>query len=192
MTDIDPAVLRGMIQDSLAQGQHPRLTVSSNSMAPLIRQADQIILEAVQPEQLTPGDIITLADGPQFLTHRIWAIDRSGPDPSILTRGDRPLAFDRRHELQAVVGRVMGRTRGRRTLSFQAGAGRWLQAYLWRVVRWEYERLTGSQEVPNAAIESVPQNGRTKLFRRLVYGWALLLTKITALAAHKNSGEDKI
>jgi hypothetical protein len=55
------------------------------------------------------------------------------------------------------------------------------------VARWEYERLTGSQEVPNAGIEPVPQNGRTKLFRRLVYGWTLLLTKITALAAHKTN-----
>jgi signal peptidase I len=187
MIHIDLEILRGIIQESLALGHHPRLTVSSNSMAPLIRQGDQVILAAVQPEQLAPGDIITLVDGSQFLTHRIWAIDRSSANPSILTRGDRSLAFDKRHELQAIVGQVIGRTRGQRTLSFQEGAGGWLHAHLGRVARWEYERLTGSQEAPNTGIEPVAQNGRIKLFRRLVYGWALLLTKITALAARKNS-----
>lgn len=192
MTDIDPSFLSDMLRDSLAKGQHPRLTVSSNSMAPLLKRGDQIILAAIQPEQLKPGDIITLIDSgsaQSLLTHRIWAIQGN----VILTRGDHALVLDTPWPANAVLGRVTGRTRQQHTLSFQVGLGRWLDRRLAALAQQEQRWLTGSQEAPvSNGVEPIALRRGTRLVHYLFYGWAIFLTTAVNLAAGFTSGENGI
>ena len=192
MTHINPSTLNDMLRDSLKQGQHPRLTVTSNSMAPLFKAGDQVILEAIQPEQLQANDIVTISDpspsGQSLLTHRIWAIR----DNVILTRGDHALVFDKLYSPEVILGRVVGRTRQQRTLSFKTGLGQWLDHYLTALAHQEYRWLTGSQEVPFTEFEPLTFNTRTKLVHRLFYGWAIFISSAVNLATRIKSGENKI
>lgn len=187
MTHINPSTIADSVRDSLAKGQQPRLTVTSNSMAPLFWANDQVILEAVQPEQLHPGDIITLIDQTGLLTHRIWAQRDNG----FLTRGDHALNFDGICESDAVVGRVIGRIRKQHMLSFQDGWGRWLDGYLAALARREQQWLTGSQEAPTG-VEPVAINKRTKFVHSLFFSWAIFITLVVILATHVQPGENKI
>lgn len=187
MTHIDPFILGGMLRDNLAKGQHPRLTVTSSSMAPLFRTGDQVILEAIQPEQLQAGDIVTLVDPHSLLTHRIWAIH----DNALLTRGDHALVFDTLWPANAVLGRVMGRVSKQRTLSFQTGWGQWLDHYLAALAKHEYRWLTGSQEAPTG-VEVVVSNTQTKFIHYLFYGWAIFITTAVNLATRIKSGDGEI
>lgn len=187
MTTIDSSTLHDMLRDSLAKGQNPRLTVISNSMAPLIWEDDQVILEAIQPEQLHPGDIITIHDNAGLLTHRIWSVH----DKHFLTRGDHVLVFDKLNPPETILGRVIGRTHKQRTLSFQTGLGQWLDKHLAALIQQENRWLTGSQEAP-AGVEPVVINSRTKLVHRLFFSWAIFITFAVNLATRIKSGENKI
>ena len=187
MTHIDSFILGDMLRDNLAKGQQPRLTVTSNSMAPLFRTGDQVILEAIQPEQLHLGDIVTIVDPHSLLTHRIWAIQ----DTVILTRGDHAMVFDEFWPSSAIVGRAIGRIHKQRTLSFQTGWGQWLDNYLAALAKQEHRWLTGSQEAPTG-VEPVVINTRTKFIHRLFYGWATFITIAVNLATRIKPGENKI
>ena len=192
MTAINPSALNDMLRDSLKQGQQPRLTVTSNSMAPLFKVGDQVILEAIQPEQLQANDIVTIIDprhsAQSLLTHRIWAIR----DAVILTRGDHALVFDDLYTPDLILGRISGRTRKQRTLSFKTGLGQWLDHYLAALAQREYRWLTGSQEVPFTEFEPITFNTRTKLVHRLFYGWAIFISSAVNLATRIKPGENKI
>lgn len=187
MTNIDPSIIAESVRDSLAKGQNPRLTVTSNSMAPLFWANDQVILEAIQPEQLNPGDIITLIDQTGLLTHRIWVRQGSG----FMTRGDHVLNFDELCQSDAILGRVVGRVHKQRTLLFQDGWGRWLDRYLGRLARREHGWLTGSQEAPSG-VEPVDLNSRTRFVHRLFFSWAIFITIAVNLATRVKPGENKI
>jgi len=188
MTIIDPSTIVGILQDSLAKGQTPRLTVTSNSMAPLFRADDQIVLEAAQPEQLHSDDIVTIIDSNGLVTHRIWARH----DKGFITRGDHALNFDEIYPPEVILGRVVGRTHKQHTLSFQTGLGQWLDQYLATLSHREYRWLTGSQEVPFTEFEPGNINTRKKTIHYLFYGWAILITFVVNLATRIKPGETKI
>ncbi len=179
MSAIEPALIATMLRDSLQQGQVARLTVSSNSMAPFLRRGDEVLLEAVVPECLNPGDVVTLAAATGLLTHRYWATQNSSTGPQLLTRGDRPLAFDLPWLPEAVVGRVQAVTRAgaKRELSLVGGAGRWLNNHLTWLAGMEY-RLWGRNVEPAAPVRLSPL-GRG--LRRAIYGWATLVSGLVRL-----------
>ena len=191
MTTINPSTIGDMLRDSLARGQHPRLTVTSNSMAPLFWADDQVILEAVKPEQLNLGDIITIIDTSNsahgLLTHRLWAHHDNG----FKTRGDRTFVFDKLCPPEAIVGRVIGRIQQGHVLAFQNGLGQWLDQHLAALAHREYRWFTGSKEAPTGD-EPVVINTRTKFIHRLFFGWAICITFIVNLATRIKPGESKI
>jgi hypothetical protein len=190
MTTIDPSIIGDMLRDSLAKGQNPRLTVTSNSMAPLFWTNDQVILEAIQPEQLNRGDIITIVDSSSahdLLTHRIW----TRHDHGFLMRGDHALLFDKPCSPDTILGRVIGRIHKQHVLTFQNGWGRWLDQHLAAQARREYRWLTGSQEAPSGD-ESVVINTQTKIIHRLFFGWAIFITFVVNLATRIKPGKTKI
>lgn len=192
MTNIDPSTIADSLRDSLAKGQHPWLTVTSNSMAPLFWANDLVILEVVQPEQLNPGDIVTLIDtsngANSLLTHRIW-VQR---DNGYITRGDHALSFDEICRPDDILGRVIGRSHRQRTLFFKDGLGHWLNRHLTALARREHRWLTGSQEAPQTGVEPVTFNSRTKFVHRLFFSWSIFITIAVNLAARVKPGENKI
>lgn len=169
MVHVTASILAEMLRESLRQGQTPRLTVSSNSMAPLLRRDDQITLEAVTVGALRIGDIITVASVSQVMTHRFWGVTDDSGQVCLLTRGDRPLVFDAPWPAEALIGRVNGRLRHNRHLSLGAGPGCWLNRQLCRLAQREVDWW------------GRPQAQRRWLrrgLRGLLYGSALLLTTV--------------
>ena len=161
------ALLAEMLRESLRQGQMPRLTVGSGSMAPLLRTGDQIALEAVKPENLAIGDIITVGSADVVMTHRFWGMIEMGGQHRLLTRGDRPLIFDEPWPVETLIGRVNGRLRHSHHLDLQTGAGLWLNRRLHRLA----QRETGWWGDASAQYPWL-----RRALRGLIYGWALLLT----------------
>lgn len=142
MMPLDTTQLADLLRQSLAQGQHPLLTITSNSMLPLLRRGDQVRLEAVTLAQLQPGDIITTVQPTYLLTHRFWGGNTDTGSLRLYTRGDRSWQFDPPADSANLLGRVQGRCRGVRCLSLQTGRGQQLNRQLTRLAAWEWRWLT--------------------------------------------------
>jgi hypothetical protein len=177
MTPNNTSLIADMLRQSMANGQMPFLTISSNSMAPLLKTGDQVGLEAVEPGQLRAGDIITLVQGGHLLTHRFWGLDAEG---RLHTRGDRPLALDAPGNPDQLLGRIVVRRRQNRELLLHTGAGRQLNRHLVWLVRVESRLLTGHVPSPTAP-PLPPQKQRrwaARLVRRFFLTWARLVVGI--------------
>jgi hypothetical protein len=174
MTNSNTALIADMLRQSMANGQMPFLTISSNSMAPLLKTGDQVGLEAVEPGQLRAGDIITLVQEGHLLTHRFWGLDGQG---RLHTRGDRPLAPDAPGKADQLLGRIVVRRRQNRELSLQTGIGRRLNHHLAWLVRVESSLLTG--HAPSLTAPPMPPQKQGKwaarLVRRFFLAWARLV-----------------
>lgn len=141
MTQIDASLLADFLKDSLHQNQYPVLTVSSNSMLPLLRRDDQVKLEPVTVAQLQPGDIITILYKAQLLTHRYWGTIIVENQTRLLTRGDRSLQMDSLTPADNLIGRVQQRSRQGRSLSLQSRWGMWLNRALAWLSQHEWQWL---------------------------------------------------
>lgn len=146
MADVDAALLAALLRESLGKGQHPRLTIISSSMTPLLRRGDGIILESITPGQLQPGDILTLTTESYLQTHRYWGQQHQAGNPYLLTRGDQPLIFDKPWPEESLIGRVVARQRQGKMLSLREGWGKWLNTQLARLATAECQRLALSPQ----------------------------------------------
>jgi signal peptidase I len=168
------ALIADILRQSMAVGQTPFLTISSDSMAPLLKTGDLVGLSPVEMNQLIIGDIITLVQDEHLLTHRFWGIDDQGRP---FTRGDRPFTPDKPGEADQLLGRVIVRRRHDRELSLQMGAGHRLNRHLAWLVRVESYLLTGYAPSPSASPR--PSKKQRTLFVRLVrrafFTWASLV-----------------
>ena len=146
MGGLDLTVLADILRESMARGQNPSLTLTSNSMYPLLKTGDRISIESVTPSDLRRGDIITLiddSDRSQLLTHRFWGKERNGNEWLLVTRGDRPLEFDAPFAASKLIGRVISRQRDQHHLNLQTGSGERLNRWLTKVATTDLHKFTG-------------------------------------------------
>jgi len=160
MNVVGAPVVVDLLRQSMAQGQTPFLTVSSSSMTPLLRTGDQIGLEPITPQHLRVGDIVTLVNEADLLTHRFWGWENG----RLRTRGDRPLQFDPLWLPDKLLGRVVVPRRSGRSFSLTSGRGQRLNCHLSQLVLVE-GRLMG-------------QKWAVRLIHRANFVWASLLTRI--------------
>jgi len=95
-------------------------------MLPLLREGDEVVVEAVPPGALRVGDVVTYRDADKFPTRRIMAIHEHGQSLVIMGDSVQP----RRTWLVAsddVLSRVARRGR----------EGRWMTTRHWR---WRWQR----------------------------------------------------
>ena len=159
--------LAAIVRESLQNGRQPGLTVTSNSMAPLIRAGDQITLQQVVPSQLQPGDIITFEMNDYLLTHRFWEWRSIEENKSIISRGDRPLAFDPPAPEQSLIGQVISRKRKDEVLYLNSGWGKRLNQHLAWLARQE-----------NRCLRRTHCGWWVQGLHMLKQSWAALLTAI--------------
>ena len=166
MSNSNPTLIADMLRQSLVNGQTPFLTISSNSMAPLLKIGDQVGLEPANVSQLKIGDIITLVQDSHLLTHRFWGLDRDG---LLQTRGDRPLSFDSAMPSTQLLGRVIVRRRASQVLALNSGPGQWLNRHLTQLYKTEARLL-------NLPLPIIKQKRLlVRLIHRKVYLWAYLI-----------------
>ncbi len=173
----EATTIAAILRQGLAAGQHPLVTITSNSMAPLLKAGDRAMVRQVDWRSLRPGEIVVVETPGILLTHRFYGtID--GPDgPWMVLRGDRPLTYDRPVPADRLVGRVVARQR-RRLISLESGAGGWLNRHLARLARLELRLLRRPApmvaDAPAEGPRPIPPAGRAA--RRALYLWALVVT----------------
>lgn len=138
-------LLLDLLREALAGGQRSALTVTSESMRPLLRAGDRVILEGASPADLNPGDIVTIIHPTlpgQTLTHRFYTMV-DGDVPQLVTRGDRVIRFDVPSPAARLIGRVVVRRRGDYDLSLVEDPGAWLNRRLAELAREEVHQVAG-------------------------------------------------
>jgi signal peptidase I len=167
-----------ILRKSLEDGREPHLTITSNSMAPLLRTGDQIILAKASLTDLYPGEIITIEKDTHLLTHRYWGCHHS----KIISRGDRPLRYDPPSAKNSILGRVIIRKRNDKYLYFTTGLGFWLNKHLTWLAH--LENLLYIQ----SAIETSECNNVNwaPYIHKLLYLWGSVLAHAVEIIAGKN------
>lgn len=178
---MDISQVAEFLRYSVQQGQQPFVTITSNSMAPLLRRGDQVQVEGVAWQALQPGDVVLVQAAVDLLTHRYWGNVPQEQTVWLLLRGDRPLAFDAPLPASNLIGRVISRRRQHRLLDLQHGAGRWLNRHLAHLSRSEIHLFdlvpANLPPGPTAAwLRRRPWAARA--IRRLIYVWAALLARL--------------
>ena len=93
-----------MAHAALQQGQAVWVTVKGDSMRPLIRFGDQILIEPIDSPRL--GDIVTFYDTSTFCTHRvIGTVNRAGR-LLCYTKGDFCGQWDLPVPVESIIGKV--------------------------------------------------------------------------------------
>lgn len=178
---MDISQVAEFLRYSVQQGQQPFVTITSNSMAPLLRRGDLVQVEDVAWQALQPGDVVLVQAAVDLLTHRYWGSVPQEQTAWLLLRGDRPLAFDAPLPASSLIGRVICRRRQHRLLNLQHGAGRWLNRHLAHLSRSEI-RLFGiaAANLPPAPIAAWLRRRpwAARAIRRLIYVWAALLARL--------------
>jgi signal peptidase I len=85
-----------------------RLQVISNSMWPLLRAGDAVIVQPIEPGAGRVGDVLVVQRGAEFITHRLIAIEGE----RWLMRGDNAILVDAPVRRAECVGRVEAIERG--------------------------------------------------------------------------------
>ncbi len=171
MTDIEPSVLTELIRQSLNQGKTAVLTVTSNSMSPLLRSGDQVLLQRTPLAQLRAGDVVTITAVADLLTHRFWGVAEENGAITLRTRGDRPLLDDPARSTADLLGRITARRRQGRELSLEKGVGKWLNRHLAFLSAAEWRWLGGRLRPGKPPLP-------LRLVRRAVYVWACVMTAV--------------
>lgn len=191
MNELNAYVIADLLRESMARGEQPALTLTSNSMYPLLKVGDQIRIEPAAAAALQPGDVVTFinaSDPSQLMTHRYWGSVQQNGRRVLMMRGDRPACFDPPCAAADLVGRVVARCRNGRDLNLESGSGRWLNRQLAGLAAREMARLTGktgqplSTIVADAAANTPPNNqSGSRLYRRINLAAGLLLTAVVNL-----------
>lgn len=116
-----------VIEAVLQSGHSARFTATGDSMYPLIRSGDAVVVEPAEARALRRGDVV-LARLPRGLTaHRIVRIERrDGEVVSITTRGDNCDSDDAPFSPDRLVGRIPLRRWGN-LVTIIALARRWVR-----------------------------------------------------------------
>ena len=142
------------------------MTVNGRSMMPLLRPDDQIVIEAVQLDQLAIGDIITVVHQKSLLTHRFWGFSVGEDDVVYLhTCGERPFHQDPVTAVHNLVGRVVQRKRQMRVLNLQTGKGKWINQHFILLLKLE-KRLCKRHSI------------WSKIIQRIINQWRYLVATI--------------
>jgi signal peptidase I len=141
--DLYLKVVRDVLHQDQAAGPL-RLPVVSDSMRPLLRAGDWILVEAVTPAALCLGDIIVVQRGAQLITHRVVAHDEQG----WRTHGDNTRVLDHVVLPAEIVGQVSTIERGAQRIDLQAR--RWQTANRWigKIDRAKLHVLSAGRATP--------------------------------------------
>jgi hypothetical protein len=178
MPDLEPALIVELLRQSMEAGRTPFLNVISDSMSPLIRSGDQVQLAAVTSEALRKGDIIVFSGVKELTTHRFWGFAAAEDPEQMITKGDRPQYFDQLHDIDTLVGLVIGRRRDNRLLDLSKGAGLWLNTQLTRIAALDIHLFskavsaspsTGAYDRDGLFATTSRSNPGHRMARRIIY-----------------------
>ena len=113
-----------------------RLTVTSDSMRPLLRAGDGVVVQPLDPHALRPGEVIVAQHGSEWITHRLVVVDERGWH----MQGDNARYGDEPASAAEIVGRVIAIERGARTIDLQQARWHAIGRRINRVQRAQWQR----------------------------------------------------
>ena len=149
-------VVTGLVGKQLAAGDALRFRVTSDSMAPLIRAGDAVIVERAALQACQIGDVVVIQRERDYLTHRL--VHKSGEGWQ--TKGDNTPLPDPPIPPEAIVGRVTRIQRGARTLNLHSARQRKIARLLAKLsaLEWRAFQLSRWLRLPvRAAVKVVQQ-----------------------------------
>jgi signal peptidase len=90
--------------------------VGGNSMAPLIRAGDLVLVER-SLDDIRPGAVVVFQSGDELITHRVISVGDSESGVWFITKGDNALWPDPPVPAAEIIGRVLSVKRGERQMS---------------------------------------------------------------------------
>ncbi len=128
-------------------GEVLRLTVTSDSMRPLLRTGDVVVVESSNAAALRPGAVIVVQRGAEWVTHRLVMVDEHGWH----THGDNTRSIDEAVSADEIIGRVIAIERGALTIDLQQARWAAVERRINRLQRGQirlfliWQRWNGSQ-----------------------------------------------
>lgn len=193
MHNLETEVIVELLREGMEQGQLPLLTITSGSMAPLLRYGDQVGIVPSSVEQLEVGDIVVFHSSPSLMTHRYWGTLESAGQIKCVTRGDGGLLFDPPWEAGRLVGRVANYHRRDSTFSLDSGRGRWLNRHLATCAFLESRLFAGFTANPlhpaapatrlGTAYRRNPRHLGARLIRKVFQLWMAFISYLAWLLA---------
>jgi signal peptidase I len=185
MVEIEKEILTEIVAQALKQGQRPFVTISSNSMVPLLKVGDDIQLAPASAQELTPGEIVVLETRDGLLAHRFLGLDSKQEMSILVTKGDRLGKLDPPIISDKLIGRVISRRRGRQTIYLDKGIAKFINHLLYLLSRGDIKTRDGPIEAqglfPNPEVERGDKPkalSSMRLFKRFRYLIAFLLTTL--------------
>jgi signal peptidase I len=119
-----------------------RLTVTSDSMRPLLRAGDTVVVQPSEPRAVQPGAVMVVQRGGEWITHRLVTIDERGWH----THGDNTRYADEAATADEIVGRVIAIERGDQTIDLQQPRWAAIDRRINRVQRGQLRLLAAAQQ----------------------------------------------
>ena len=132
-----------------------RLEVTSESMQPLLRTGDVVVVRPIDPRTLRPGEVVVVQRGDEWITHRLVTVDERGWH----THGDNTRYADEAARADQMVGRVIAIERADQTID--------LQQPHWRAIDRRINRVQRIQLRLLAAVRTIGSTQSTRLTRGL-------------------------
>lgn len=117
---------KNSILECLVEGQRLdqgiKLAVKGDSMAPLLRHGDSVLVNPCSSHDCQPGDLVVFRAGGALLTHRLVRKTLT----HLISKGDANLIADPPHSLDDFVGLVQMIRRGKMSYDLRFKGARWL------------------------------------------------------------------
>lgn len=154
---LDHQVVKGLLKEGLERNQRARLQVSSQSMRPLLRPGDTILVQQIDPIQLAMGDLVVLDRNADLAIHRLIKLDI---DEQYHTKGDNVPFSDPPVSGTKILGRVVAIERGRRCIDLTAPQWARVNRMMGLISGWETTFMQSSRRGKNRILSRIP--GSTK------------------------------
>ncbi len=120
-----------------------RLTVTSDSMRPLLRVGDVVVVQPSEPRALPLGAVIVVQRGGEWITHRLVTVDERGWH----THGDDTIYGDEAASAAQIVGRVIAIERNDQTIDLLQPRWRAISRRINRVQRVQLQVLAAARAI---------------------------------------------
>lgn len=171
------SLLAELLLDTMRQKGQLTALVTSDSMAPLIRSGDQIVIVHANSDDLAPGEIVVISVANDLIVHRYWKTSQIAGELFLLTRGDRLADFDPLLAKSSLVGLVHKRIRNRSVVNFRKTPGRQINKVIFRFLGLEakltgmdtsaesrHSSLVSYRQKKSKRVESIQQRAIRRLF----------------------------
>lgn len=116
------------------RGYYLRARVQGNSMHPVIRDGDVVLVKPAKMSEIKLGDVVCYRSGNIIIAHRFIQKRRENGKIALLIKGDSNLSFDKKVHREQVLGKVVVIEREGQEIGLNKGLNRLKKVFYNRVL----------------------------------------------------------